>query len=188
MSDKEKLRATLARTLERDVPALAGGMTAESLRPFRVATDLLKDPARAAQQNANALLARAGELALVPFMEAQGMTTADSAWAIDEVVATANELRRGTLLWLEPLLADKSELPPDAGAPKPKGPPTPAKRVCDAAFLTLTRVLVFTNDELDPKLDEAKLMTMSHGRRDAFIGGIQRTWTYRRARGEDEDE
>jgi hypothetical protein len=137
------------------------------------------------------VLDHGGELALTPLMEARTASAADRAWAIDMVVDTDNELRRATVRWLEPLLADENPLEappppnPDGGEPPKKTPEekAKAKRVCDAAYLALLGMLRFTNSEVDPKMDEKKFLSLMPKHRNAFIGGIKQTWTYRRARG-----
>ena len=183
MNDDELDRQRIAAAGDDALDALVGEMAARALAPYRVATQMLADPDAQAADNAAFVLGQADELALGPLSEGTPMSARDLAWAVESVVATEQALRRGVLEWLEPQLGDETPLAAPADAPPSPGPKKPPKRVCDAAYLAVLRLLRFTASEVDPAMDEATFCALSPSRRNAFIGGLQRTWTYRRARG-----
>ncbi|MFO0546784.1 MAG: hypothetical protein U0271_00285 [Polyangiaceae bacterium] len=190
-TSRDELRGRLAAAQsDDDVRALSTELSLRALMPFRVASALMREPNPSASDNGNVVLAGAGELSITPLVESRMMSAADTAWAMEHVVATRNELCRRTVRFLEPLLGDMTEVqapepPPVSRAKGAKAAPKkPATRVCDIAYLTLLRTLLFSEDEVDPKMTREKFLSYSHKRRDAFITGIARTWTFRRARGE----
>lgn len=186
---RDELKARLAAAQsDDDVRALSTELGRRALMPFRVASALMREPNPSACASGNIVLAGAAELSITPLVEARMMSAADAAWAMEHVVATRNELCRATVRFLKPLLHDTKEVsafePATSGARGAKqAPKKPPPRVCDLAYLTLLRTLHFSEDEVDPKMTRERFLSYSHKRRDAFITGIERTWTFRRAHG-----
>jgi len=120
--------------------ALGAKLLKDSRAPAAAAAEVWRSSDSAVRQNARIVLNEMEETALDPLLKANGkLDPAEQVWRMTMVVETIGELRKSAAAMLDRQLTDKQAAPPPTmpGAEQRE----PVRRVCDAAYLQMNRLL-----------------------------------------------
>ncbi|MFO0616632.1 MAG: hypothetical protein U0414_28825 [Polyangiaceae bacterium] len=170
MTDEHEERARARLRSGEEADAIAADFQRQAMTVPAVAVRLLHDADESRQSVAGVVVSDVQEMAIDPLLATSGFVARDRAWVLGTIVAQETALRTDTLVWMTPFLGDRS--PVEEGA---------TARICDEAFLGLSKLLWFDEPELAIGRDAAAFLREAPARRDQLIAKAMTTKTFRRA-------
>lgn len=159
---------------------LAERISQNAREEVRAVVELTVDPDARVSQHARSLVFELEDLAIVPLLEAApGLAADPRVQAVTTAADAELALRARLIAAIDAMLDDRTPLAPPSTRAAVEVPP-PERRVCDAGYLLMRRVVHFGEDELERVVAADAFLDLPEAQRDAAIAEARRTGTWQR--------